>query len=150
MSTTRHGVAWSIIIIMFQPCARQANDFVERCSIDMLSESNRAAPEVDARRVATLTRFVVADSISSTHGALSLAREICASRQMPDPKSRAFRISPHARSMCRASVVSATFIAHRRDAYVRIPPNCIPSRARANPPPPPETRARRVERSRAC
>ena len=88
---------------MFQPCARQANDFVERCSIDMLSESNRAALEVDARRVATLTRFVMTDS--STHGARARAREICASRQMPDPKSHAFRISPHARSMCRASVV---------------------------------------------
>ena len=131
---------------MFQPCALQANDFVERCSIDMLSESNRAAPEVDARRVATLTRFVMADS--STHGARARAREICASRQMPDPKSRAFRISPHARSMCRASVVSATFIAHRRDAHVRIPLNCVPSRAFQGVVE--GLRARRVERSRAC
>ena len=148
MSTTRRWRRLVKIIIMFQPCALQANDFVERCSIDMLSESNCAAPEVDARRVATWTCVVVTDS--STQTRRSRAREICASRQMPDPKPRAFRISPHARSMCRASVVSATFIAHRRDAYVRIPLNCVPSRARANPPPPPETRARRVERSRAC
>ena len=142
------GVAWSIIIIMFQPCALQANDFVERCSIDMLSESNRAAPEVDARRVATLTRVVMADS--STHGARARARDLCVASDGGPKVARLSHIAARAIDVSRERRIGDVHRAPTRRVRTYPPPNCVPSRARANPPPPPETRARRVERSRAC
>jgi len=113
---------------MFQPCALQANDFVERCSIDILSESNRAAPEVDARRVATLTRVVMADS--STHGAR--ARDLCVASDAGPKVARLSHIAARAIDMSRERRIGHVHRAPTR--RVRTYPSKLRSVARARKP----------------
>ena len=115
---------------MFQPCALQANDFVGRCSIDMLSESNRAAPEVDARRVATLTRFVMADS--STHGARARARDLCVASDAGPKVARLSHIAARAIDVSRERRIGDVHRAPTR--RVRTYPSKLRSVARARKP----------------